>query len=244
MPASGRDIFYDLNGSKFALAGDYVDFMLDFGIAKLFCDYNDAPEVMVYSLESYRRHICKNGKVYVGFGDRGCQHVCFDEDAIISGKPSRVYSISKEKAVDLYPSFSEWLISAYGWAKSKYSKNQWKNIVEGPPPFSIEEMKIVEARKLFKWRLVGFSETNDRLFEVKNTSTITLPYLTIGVRDFNGKILTGGAWLKISHIGPSRVAIVTADCYKDHIPYDQLDVFDLPDPIPEKKDAYWEFKVI
>lgn len=240
-PASEYGLFYCLSEKKIALSGDYADFISEFGWANLFCDYNDSPEVTVYPLKSYRRHICKNGKVYIGFGDRGYQHVCFDEDTIINGRPSKVYFVSKNKSVELYSNFSEWLIAAYKWAKTKYSKKQWDRITKGPPSFSAEEIKIVEARRLFNWRLIGFTEGNDALFEVRNSSTIKLPYLKIGIRDVDGEILTGGVWLKVDQIAPGETAIVAADCYKDRIPPDKLEAFDFPDPIPEKKEAYWEF---
>jgi len=90
-PISEQDLFYELNDKKVPLSGGYADFISEFGWANLFCDYNDSPEVIVYPLKSYRRHICKNGKIYIGFGDRGYQHVCFDEYAIVSGGSSKEY---------------------------------------------------------------------------------------------------------------------------------------------------------
>jgi hypothetical protein len=238
---SGNDFFYEKNGRRVSIKGDYADFLNEFGWARLFCDHNDSPEVMVYPLKEYRYHACKNGKTYIGFGDRGYQHVCFDEALILNGYASGVYTVSQGKAIEICSGFSEWLVSAYSWQKSKYSKKRWQRIVDGPMPFSKEEMDVVEARRLFRWKLVGFDTHGDALFEVENNSTMILPYLSIGVRDIQQKILIGGAWLNVGNIKPGNKGIVKQDCYKDQIPPEQLEVFPRPDPIPEKKEAYWEF---
>lgn len=240
-PLTVSNLLYEKEGVKFALNGDYADFLAEFGWANLFADHSDAPVVIIYPLKSYREVICEDGRTYLGFGDRGNQHVCFDEGAILRGEQSKVYSVAGRKATVLYPGFSEWLIAAYDWAKSKYSQKQWNRIVDGPKPFSLEEMRVVEARRLFRWKLIGFAEDGDALFEVENCSRMALPFLTIGIRDIQQRILTGGVWLNVGHIEPGAKAVVKKDCYKDRIPADQLEAFDRPDPIPEKKAAYWEF---
>ena len=99
----------------------------------------------------------------------------------------------------------------------------------------------MEARRSFRWELIGFSEDGDALFEVQNNSKRILPFLTVGIRDSGQKILTGSVWLDVGNIEPGSKGVVKKDCYKDRIPPDQLEPFDLPDPIPEKKEAYWEF---
>ncbi|WP_037586446.1 hypothetical protein [Stenoxybacter acetivorans] len=240
---SGSDLFYEKDGRRISIAGDYADFIAEFGWAKLFTDCHDAPKMMVYPLKEYRCHVCKDGNTYIGFGDRGCQHVCFEENSIINGCPHKVYVVSaNDEVIEVFPGFSEWLISAYNWTKSKYSQKRWERIINGPKPFSQKDQRIVDARRLFKWKLIGFAEDGDALFEIENCSEISLPYLSIGVSDIKKKILTGGVWLDVRNVKPGNKAIVRSDCYKDCIPSNQLDVFALPDPIPEKKEAYWEFE--
>lgn len=238
---SDRDLSYEGNRYVSILKGSYADFLEEFGWAKLFTDHRDSPIVTVYPLKSYRSHICENGKTYIGFGDRGNQHVYFDEESILEDGQSRVYLVSRKKATELYVDFAEWILSSYNWAKSKYSPKQWRRIIDGPPPFSSDELSIVEARRLFQWSLIGYADDGDALFEIENLSSMVLPFLTIGITDVSQKILIGSVWLNVSHIEPGMKIVVKKDCYKDRIPPSQLEVFSYPDPIPEKKEAYWEF---
>jgi hypothetical protein len=232
---------YVKDGCSISLGGDYGEFLRKFGYSKLFTDEHNTPSMSIYPLKEFRRHFCENGRIYIGFGFRGQQSVFFDEDIILNGRSSSVFIVNKKMAQEIESSFSDWLHSAYNWMKLKYSRRQWMKIKNGPQPFSDVEVKIVEERKKFDWQLVGFDEKGDALFRVKNNSEIRLPYLSIGIRDKIGNILTGGAYLDVSSIEPNHERVISKDCYKDLIPADQLEVFDLPDPIPEKKAGYWEF---
>lgn len=226
-----------------SLRGSYSVFLREFGYAKFFTDQHDAPSMSVYPLKYFRRHVCKNGEVYVGFGFRGQQSVFFDESAILNGEHLKVFVVNGKTAREVANDFSDWLFDAYSWIKSKYSIKKWLRIEKGPEPFSASELKIVEEREKFHWELMGFDEQGNALFCVKNDSAITLPYLSVGIRDRDGAILTGGAYLNIAKILPGECGIVSKDCYKDKIPADKLEVFELPEPIPEKKARYWEFGV-
>jgi hypothetical protein len=239
LPAS--DIFYNYRRRLIPLSGNYVAFLAEFGLAKLFADHRDAPVVSVYPLKEFRRHSCKDGKSYVGFGFRANQSVYFDEDVIVAGGISRVFTVSSRSAREICPEFSVWIRDAYDWAKSKYSPSRWHKIVTGPSEFTLEESAVVEARQSFRWAHVGFSENGDAMFEIENGSSRELPYLTIGIRDKQGSVLVGAVWLSVAHIKPGEKEVVAKDCYKDKISADELDPFDLPEPIPEKRDMYWEF---
>lgn len=236
------DLRYTREGRAINVGGDYGLFLKEFGWAKLFADRNkDGPIVSVYPLKEFRRHVCKDGRAFLSFGCRGYQSVYFDELAVLHGKESKVFTVSNTKATEVYPSFCEWFFAAYSWARSKYSLRQWKMIVDGPLPFTEDEMKIVEARRLFKWDCVGFADNGDALLAIENNSAMTLPFLTIGVRDVQQRVLVGRVWLDVNSIGPGEKGVVMKDCYKDQIPQDQLELFACPDPIPEKRDEYWEF---
>lgn len=223
------------------LTGDFAEFLSKFGRAMLFTDHQDAPILHIYPLKEFRRHICGNGLVYIGFGCRSYQSVYFDEQELLSSGCSKVYVVNQKAGREIAPSFSVWLKDAYEWSRSKYSATKWRKIIEGPKPFSFDEMQIVEARKQFKWKLTGFAEDGDALFEVENNSTRKLPYLSIGIQGKGGTILVGGAWLDVSQIEPGEKAIIKKDCYKYSLPTSELEAFEKPEPVPEKKDAYWEF---
>ena len=240
-PVAREDLHYHADGKSVALVGDYRSFLGEFGLAKLFTDHRDAPVVSVYPLKGFRRHVCLDGSTFIGFGFRGQQSVYFDESAIVSGLPSKVYLVTKKCGRELSESFSDWLLQAYQWANGKYSASQWNRIVAGPPPFNSEELSIVHARSKFKWSHAGFAENGDAIFKIENLATRTIPYLTLGIRDRAGTVLEGAVWLDVGHIGPGMTGLVSKDCYKDRVASDQLVPFDLPEPIPEKRERYWEF---
>lgn len=223
------------------LTGDYAMFLSNFGYARLFTDHQDGTNLSVYPLKEFRRHVCENGKAYIGFGFRSYQSVYFDEHELLSAGCSKVYVVNKKMGREVASSFSEWFKEAYEWTKSKYSSAKWKKIAEGPKLFSDEEMQIVKARQNFQWKHIGFAEDGDALFEVANNSNRKLPYLSIGIQGMGGTILVGGAWLDVSQIEPGGKAIIKKDCYKYRLSPSELESFEKPDPIPEKKDAYWEF---
>jgi len=134
--------------------------------------------------------------------------------------------------------FEQWLEDCRRRARKKYSKRRWREILCGPEPFSEEESRIVQARRQYRWRRVGVADDGDVEFEVHNESDVTLPYLSIGIRG----AINGGAWLPVGHIRPGETRIVLKDCYKDVASPDEIEPFDLPDPIPEDRDRYWEFR--
>jgi hypothetical protein len=111
-----------------------------------------------------------------------------------------------------------------------------------PRPFSTREQAIVEARRLFRWRHLGFAANGDVIFEVANESAMTLPYLSIGVQGKGGTKLVGGAWLDVSGIGPGRTGRVQHPCYKEMLAPGEHEFFGTPDPTPETRDRFWEFE--
>ncbi|HTJ97759.1 MAG TPA: hypothetical protein VL381_09835 [Rhodocyclaceae bacterium] len=106
-------------------------------------------------------------------------------------------------------------------------------------PFSKRELAIVEARKHFRWRHMGYADNGDALFEVSNGSAMLLPYLSIGVK---GPRLIGGAWLNVSTIGPGQVGTVQHQCYKDLMTREEHEFFNAEEPTPETRDRFWEFE--
>ncbi len=109
-------------------------------------------------------------------------------------------------------------------------------------PFSKRELCVIEARKLFQWKHIGFSENGDSIFEVSNNSQMILPYLSIGVQGVGGSKLIGGSWLKVSAIGPGQSGRVEHQCYKELLSPEEHEFLNTPDPTPETRDRFWEFK--
>jgi hypothetical protein len=77
---------------------------------------------------------------------------------------------------------------------------------------------------------------------------MVLPYLTVGVR---GKLrppkegpLTGGVYLPVDSIYPEQTGRVAFDCYKKYVDPKDVEVFDEPDPGPEDRERYWEFRAL
>lgn len=108
-------------------------------------------------------------------------------------------------------------------------------------PFSEKQLKIVAARKQFRWRHTGFAPNGDAMFEVANESDMRLPYLSIGVQGKGGTKLIGGVWLNVSGIEPGSSGLVQHDCYKDQLLQAEVECFPTEDPTPESMDRYWEF---
>jgi hypothetical protein len=236
-------LMYEVGGAAQPLAGPFADFLAEFGQASLFNGWGNMADIvlLIYPLKAFRREVLSDGRAFVAFADRGSQHLFFDEQAVRRGESSPVYVLSKSEAKELHLGFESWLEDAYQWARKKFSQRQWTQVLSGAPPFSESEQEIIDARDHFHWRHVGFAPDGDALFEVENASALALPYLSIGIKDKDGEILVGGAWLKVGHIQPGSKAVVQANCYKDQIPPNKLVAFALPAPLPERREDYWEF---
>ena len=91
-----------------------------------------------------------------------------------------------------------------------------------------------------------FLSGEDLRFEIYNGSKMILPYLSFGIR---GKLrppkngpFEGGAFLPVASIFPGETAIIEKGCYKELIAPNDTEIFELPEPGPEDRDQYWEFK--
>lgn len=239
---TAADLEYRHRNSKVRLRGTFANFLREFGWARLYTDHGDAPLVSIYPLRSRRRFVLADGEVYIGFGYRDEQSVFFRESSILTAGESPVFAETAGHVEIVNRTFADWLRESCDWARSTFNAAQWNRILNGPKPFSAREQKIVAARAQFKWRQVGFARNGDAIFEVSNDSDLTLPYLSIGVRGKRGSKLVGAVWLDVSMIKPGSKRRVQQDCYKDQLRPSELELFDLGEPIPEKKQSYWEFK--
>jgi hypothetical protein len=230
----------------FPLPPSYREFVLRFGNAKLF---RRGSNWLVQVYAGPREAETDQVESFIHFGRTETALAYFKESLLAAGEESPVFEWRHEQGVQqTVGSFEDWLKSKCDSARKRYKKREWEAIEKGPPPFTDHEQAIVEARKQFQWRVVGVALNEDLRFEIHNGSTMTLPYLSIGIR---GKLrppktgpLNGGAFLPVASIHPGETQVVEFDCYKKFIAPEDTEAFALPDPGPEDREQYWEFKAL
>jgi hypothetical protein len=158
-----------------------------------------------------------------------------DEVPVFEGDPSRQVKVAAN--------FEEWLLKRYKAVRRTYGKQKWAEIVAGPAPFTPDEQRIVEARRRFTWRVLRTTPRHTFLFEVHNGSDMVLPCLSIGVRRKDGSPF-GGIRLSVAHIHPGQTAVVEHDVYSKWLAPSEVELVPEPDPEPEDRECYWEFKAI
>ena len=178
---------------------------------------------------------------YICFGGFDQYDAYFSFNQLKASGCSAVYEgITTRDAQVAATDFNTWLRRRFESAKLSYSLDEWAQITSGPRPFSRREQKIVEARRHFKWRIVRKSEAGYE-FEIQNNSDVVLPYLSLRVRARDSSF-EGGIWLPVSSIRPGQSAIVRHPGYSDTKLTRDVEFTSLPDPQPEDRDEYWEFR--
>jgi hypothetical protein len=235
-------------------------FLQQFGRAALYQDAADVPKVAVYPLSAHRRVRLQSGRTFLEFGYFKAQSAYFCIEQLGSAAAGSVYNLSRRRLVvkggrfedhlwsadprQTDEDFTRWLSTVCARARGEYSKAQWQRVLSGPRPFNEAELAVVEARRKFRWKVVDHTADGNLLFEVHNGSDRVLPFLSLGVRGKGGTKVEGGVWLGTAHIAPGTAAVVEQDCYRKQLAPNEVEVFDLPEPIPEKKERYWEFKAL
>jgi hypothetical protein len=223
--------------SNLPVPSSYKAFILKFGNARLYRNARD---------DSYRIGVFAGPREASLTDGTRIYHLGFHDGARVYVKP--------ESSPDAFPifecedleeevanSFEEWLATSCTLARNRYTKKMWAEILHGPKPFTREEEEMIEARRRMEWRVLGIDAEGNHIFEVINTSCRTLPALTIGVHSKDGQ-LNGAIRLDIGHVEPGEAAVLKADCYKNLVPPEKVELFALPDPQPEDRDYYWEFR--
>ena len=140
--------------------------------------------------------------------------------------------------------FDGWLAIRWKSAKASFGPRTWKRIVAGPAPFSPEELAIVQARKLFRWRSVDIADDCTLRIEVTNESERRLPYIGLGVHGNRRGVWLGLAF-PVGHIAPGHSAIVEHKGLTSFkLAPSEVELFQEPDPGPEDREFYWEFRPI
>jgi hypothetical protein len=225
--------------SKVPVPPSYKAFVLQFGNAHL---YRKGSGYLVRVFAAPREVVCDRGQPLLHFGRTDLALAYFKESLLVRGGESPVFEWrhggGMRKAAD---GFEEWLIKSCASARKRFSKRGWEALVTGPAPFNEREKAIAEARKRFRWRVLDIAKNGDLVFEVHNGAEISLPYLSVGVRKKNGEVI-GGVWLPVSSIAPGQTGTIQKGCYKERHAPETIEVFQQPDPGPEDRDVYWEFK--
>jgi hypothetical protein len=221
------------------LPEDYTQFLSDFGESRLFRKLQARYYYMaVFSNPQIRRG--KNDELLLEIGfymNGGYAYLKKSDDK--AGVDHGVFECVGMQLRKVSDSFAEWLKKRFVSAKKLYKKSEWKRISEGAAPFSDEERRLVSAIELFSFERVGIANNGDMQIRVSNASKLRLPYLTVGAKTLGQ--LEGAVFLDVSGIGPGETKVLTHDCYKSSVAADKIELYSLPLPEPEDREAYREF---
>jgi len=229
-----------MEDSKALIPPSYKAFILQFGNANLYRKAGDTYLVRVYA--NPREVESNEGEPLLHFGRTDLSLAYFKRSLLVPGGESPVFVWRHHQGFRREAEgFEEWLGKSCKAAKNRFKKREWDAIQKGPAPFDERENGIIKARRKFDWRVVGTAANGDLLFEVHNGSEMTLPFLSIGVRKKNGEHI-GSVGLAVFSLLPGQTVTIQQDCYKDRHPPETIEVFLKPDPEPEDRDVYWEFR--
>jgi hypothetical protein len=238
LPAETRKAMEDAN---IAVPPSYKAFVLRFGNVNL---YRKGSVYLVRVFAAPRYDVSKDGQHLLFFGRTDYALAYLKESLLVPSGESPVFEWRHAQGLRRAAvGFEEWLIKKCEAARKRFTKKEWEDIRTGPRPFNEQERIVVEARRRFRLRVAGVAENEDLVFEVHNASGMVLPYLSVGVRDKCGEII-GGIWLPVSSVLPGETCIIQKGCYKERHKPEEIEVFLQPDPEPEDRDLYWEFKQI
>jgi hypothetical protein len=226
-----------VTASPLRLPLSYQQFVLKFGNAKLYRRSRNGYRIGVFA--GPREATLNDGtRVY---------HLGFHDGASVYVKPSSgtarfpIFEFEENFEEKVAGGFDEWLTASCTKARNDYDRKGWGEILRGPRPFTAKEREMMEARRLIRWKVLGIDGDGNHMLEIINEGSHSLPALTVGVRSKDGR-LNGAVRLVISHIGPGQKAVLHTDCYKTLISPELVEVFALPEPKPEDRCYYWEFK--
>ncbi len=223
--------------TKLAAPKSYKQFVLELGNCKLFRKDGEIDDYYITVLDSMCECRSPRGEPMLCAGS-----AYFQTDLLRGEKESPVFEQFGGpqgnyflKAAD---GFAEWIQTRCARAKKKYLKRRWKEILAGPAPLTSQERQIVEARKNFKWRVLGIAKNGNLRFRIHNGSDTVIPYYSLRIGTRAGPF--GGVFLDVSDVRPGETAIIERDCYKDYVAPKDIIVSDYPPLGPEDRDRYWE----
>lgn len=238
-----KDELLSLPAESFSLLPpSYIAFVSKYGLAKLYGEGGYSYQIGVLSSPETIKF--KSGETLLIIGHYDDSKAYFKYSLLAKGSDSPVFEWADEGLEKIANSFEEWITIRAEDARDSYSEEEWEEIINGPKPFSSEEEQIIQARKKITWELIGFTDDNNLIIKVKNNSNLTLPYLTIG---FQGKYdkhnsMRGAIWLDVSQVIPGQESVLVHPGYKEIVDRENIELYQLPDPIPEDRSRFWEFR--
>lgn len=239
-PAS-NELRKAIDDSGVPVPPSYRVFVLEFGNANL---YRKLDYYLVRVYAAPRDVQAEGSERLLHFGRADDSFAYFKESLLIPDEESPVFEWQHGQELrESADSFEEWLRKKGKAARKRYTKKEWREIEKGPPPFTDQENRIVEARHKFRWRVVGVADNGDLQFEVYNGSKVVLPYLSVGICHKGGEPF-GGVKLPVFDIQPGETKVIEIDCYKESHDPRKVEAFEKPEPGPEDRDRYWEFRAL
>ncbi len=224
-----------------AFPPSYLAFITKFGGAKLYRK-NDCYQIGV--LNPPQEKILNNGQKLWVIGYFDDSKAYFLASQLGAGKESPIYEWTEDGLEKIADSFEEWLGIRSSDARELYDDTEWKEILNGPKPFTDEEEAIVKARRLFQWHVVEFDKNRNVKIAVKNNSNLVLPYLTIGMKikksTQDSQVWQSGIYLNVSDIQPGQERILDHQINQEIFTPDNTEFFQLAEPLPEERQEYWE----
>ena len=154
-----------VESSGFPVPSSYKRFVLQFGNAKLYRrvdHYNSYYWVEVFGAP--REVVTKDGERLLQFGRTHTSSTqmslaYFKDSPILQDEETAVFEWRHGQGVrKTADGFLEWLEAKCSFARKQYQKGEWEAVENGPPPFTQEEQAVVEARKRFRWQVVGIRQ--------------------------------------------------------------------------------------
>lgn len=225
------------------LPQSYLKFLETFGRARFFRElYRDRHKLFVYppppKLPFYK------DSYMVGFGAVAfSMPLMFKWSELESGVEPPVYDLSCGSPRRRADSFTEWLTKVWERTRKAYTKKDWARVQAGPEPFTESEHRIVQIRRGFSWRQLEPRNGNIAV-EITNGSDGKLPFYSIGVK---GKYadFRGGFHLKVSTIEPGAKEVVEISLsggYDQSLTAETAVLCDKGEPVPERREDFWEFR--
>jgi hypothetical protein len=216
----------------------FKEFVLQFGNARL---YRKKSSYLLGVKGVPEPQMDAKGRSLLQFGHYIDRQAFFAPDTFNGGSEAPVLESRQGGLVEVAPSFREWLERSAHSIRKKIGKREWDSIVAGPTPFSDRELDVVVARRRFQWEIKGISQGGNFMVEVTNSSTLMLPFFSIGVRNRTNTFF-GKVYIPTEKLAPGETATYEIDCYKRQIPPDSAVLHDLPDPSPEDRDSFRELR--